>query len=95
MAPRAPQVRRGPETHATTTRVTTHSTNPGIPRAGQRGPCGETGGLGAAAAALSTTPAAALELLGHAMLDRIEVKCCTSLWTFSVSQSACPAASTR
>ena len=93
MAPPAPQVRRGQKTHATTTRDSTHSTDHSMRRAGPQGPCGEAGSFGAPAAALGSTPAAALVLLGHAALGRVEGKCCPSVWSFSASQKAIPTAS--
>ena len=95
MPPRAPRGATVAKTHGLPTRTITHSSDCGIHGAGPHGSYGETDGSWAEIAAFGSSAAAALELLGHAMLDRIEVKCCTSFWTFSVSQSGCPAARTR
>ena len=79
MPPRAPQVRRGPKTHATPTRADTHATDDGMHGAGPHGPCGKSRSLQADAAALGSPQTAPLELLGHAAHGRVEMKCCPSL----------------
>ena len=79
MAPRAPRVRQGPETHATTTRLTTRSTGFASQVAGPSGPYGRPGSLGPAAATLGSSGSAAQELLGHAAEQRVQRQCCLDL----------------
>ena len=56
---RAPQVRRGLETHTTTTRLTMCSTGLATQVAGPSGPYGTPGSLGQAAATLGSSGSAA------------------------------------
>ena len=79
MAPRAPRVRQGPETHATPTRPTTRSTGFASLVAGPPGPYGRPGSLGPAAATLGSSGSAAQELLGHAAEQRVQRQCCLDL----------------
>ena len=79
MPPRAPQVRQGPETHATPTRPTTRSTGFARQVAGPPGPYGRSGSVGPAAATLGSSGSMAQELLGHPAQERLEVKCCPGL----------------
>ena len=75
MPPRAPQVRRGPKTHATPTRAYTHSTDDGMQGSDPHGPCGKPGSLRAAAAALGSSPSTLLEVLGHITQGHVEEGC--------------------
>ena len=79
MLPRAPRVRQGPETHATTTRLTTRSTGFASQVAGPSSPYGRPGSLGPAAATLGSSGSAAQELLGHAAEQRVQRQCCLDL----------------
>ena len=80
MPPHAPQVRQGPETHATATRLTTRSTGFASLVAGPtRVPTAGPGSLGPAAATLGSSGSAAQELLGHAAEQHVDVKYCPGL----------------
>ena len=79
MAPRAPQVRGGPETRGTTRRHTTRSAGAATQVTSPSGPYGTPGTPGAAAAVLGSSGSMAQELLGHAAQQRVDVKCCPGL----------------
>ena len=74
--------------HAIVQERNTHKTGAGIALAGWRGPQGEVAGLEAAAAAVLRPHAAALELLGHAAYDRVELVRCTTTERVSMTPTA-------
>ena len=79
MAPRAPQVRRGPKTHGTTTRHKARAAGFATQLASPPGPYNMPSSPGAAEATVGSPQAAPLELLGHAAHGRLEGGCCLAL----------------